>query len=64
MGKLIEDEHYVDVVTSGEEAFGRLEAGADYDAVLCDMMMAGMSGMDFTRGYRPCGPPWPNGWSS
>jgi CheY-like chemotaxis protein/anti-sigma regulatory factor (Ser/Thr protein kinase) len=46
VGQLIEDEHDVDVVTSGEEAFGRLEAGADYDAVLCDMMMAGMSGMD------------------
>ena len=46
IGQLIEDEHDVDVVTSGEEAFGRLDAGADYDAVLCDLMMAGMSGMD------------------
>jgi PAS domain S-box-containing protein len=46
VGQMIEDEHDVDVATSGEEALGRLEAGADYDAVLCDMMMAGMSGMD------------------
>ena len=46
LGQLLEDEHDVDVVTSGEEAFCRLEAGADYDAVLCDLMMAGMSGMD------------------
>ena len=46
IGQLIEDEHDVEVVTSGEQAFGRLEAGADYDVVLCDLMMAGMSGMD------------------
>jgi PAS domain S-box-containing protein len=56
IGQLIEDEHDVDVVTSGEEAFCRLEAGADYDAVLCDLMMAGMSGMD-VHAKLSCGRP-------
>ena len=40
VGRMLEEEHDVEVVTSGEEALGRLEAGADYDAILCDLMMA------------------------
>jgi CheY-like chemotaxis protein len=33
-------------VTSGEEALRRVEAGAEYDAILCDLMMPGVGGMD------------------
>jgi PAS domain S-box-containing protein len=46
LGRMLEDEHQVDTVTSGEAALSRLEAGADYDAILCDLMMAGLGGMD------------------
>ncbi len=42
-------EHDITVVTSGEEALAVLtKSGAhDYDAVLCDLMMPGMNGMEF-----------------
>jgi PAS domain S-box-containing protein len=46
VGRMLQDEHHVDVVTSGEAALRRLEAGEDYDAILCDLMMAGVGGMD------------------
>jgi two-component system cell cycle sensor histidine kinase/response regulator CckA len=46
LGAMLEDDHDVDVVTSGQDALSRLEAGADYDAILCDLMMAGVGGMD------------------
>jgi two-component system cell cycle sensor histidine kinase/response regulator CckA len=47
VGRMLEDDHHlVDVVTSGEEALTRLGEGGDYDAILCDLMMAGVGGMD------------------
>ena len=46
VGRMLEDDHDVDIVTSGEAALSRFEAGADYDAVLCDLMMAGVGGME------------------
>ncbi len=33
-------------VTSAREALTRLEAGEDYDVILCDLVMPGMSGID------------------
>lgn len=45
--KLLEAEEYeVEVCCSGVEALGRL-AKNRYDAILCDMWMAGMNGKDF-----------------
>ncbi|MBX3191898.1 MAG: PAS domain S-box protein [Labilithrix sp.] len=38
--------HEVDVVTSGAEAVARLCADGAYDAVLCDLMMPSVTGMD------------------
>jgi PAS domain S-box-containing protein len=39
-------EHEVTVVTSGTEALQRIGTEAAYDAIICDLMMPEMSGMD------------------
>ncbi|WP_428269306.1 PAS domain S-box protein [Haliangium sp.] len=39
--------HELTFETSGHRALARLRAGERYDVVLCDLMMPGMSGMDF-----------------
>ena len=43
---LLGDEHDVDVVTSGSEARARLERDPGFDAILCDLAMRDVSGMD------------------
>ena len=40
-------EHEVTVVTSVREALARVEAGERFDLILCDLMLPGLSGMDF-----------------
>ena len=39
-------DHDVAVVTGGREALDKIEAGERYDAILCDVMMPEISGMD------------------
>jgi CheY-like chemotaxis protein len=39
-----QDRHDVEVASSGREALDRLAADADYDLVLCDLMMPDVSG--------------------
>ncbi len=39
-------DHRVDSVTAAADALARLDAGQRYDAILCDLMMPEMSGMD------------------
>lgn len=41
--------HEVTVQTNAQTAFAEIGAGARYDAILCDLMMPGMSGIDFHR---------------
>lgn len=43
---LLGDEHDVDVVTSGSDARVRLEGDSSFDAILCDLAMGDVSGMD------------------
>ena len=43
----ISDEQEVTVENSAEAALERLRAGESFDVILCDLMMPGVSGMDF-----------------
>lgn len=46
MARLLQGSHEVTVLTSPGEAVARLERGERWDAVLCDLMMPELSGMD------------------
>jgi len=46
---LLEQEYAVDVASSGEQALEMMLGGAPFDAVLCDLMMPGMSGIELFR---------------
>ncbi len=52
LGRLLGARHRVTVAVSGREALGRLAEGATYDAVLCDLLMPDMTGMDFYERVR------------
>ena len=47
--RVLEDEHEVHVTTNANEALGLLTSGAEFDVVLCDLLMPSMSGMDLYR---------------
>lgn len=49
LGILLRDQCEVTVATSGREGLDHLLAGEDYDAILCDLAMPGISGMDIHR---------------
>jgi PAS domain S-box-containing protein len=46
MARLLQGAHDVTVLASPVEALARIEAGERWDAVLCDLMMPELSGMD------------------
>lgn len=46
MARLLQTAHEVTVLTSPAEALSRLEHGERWDAILCDLMMPELSGMD------------------
>jgi signal transduction histidine kinase/CheY-like chemotaxis protein len=46
IARALQPEHAVVLSTSAEEARGRIEGGARFAAVVCDLMMPGMTGMD------------------
>ena len=46
------DEHQVAVFQTGTEALAELRAGAEFDVVLCDLMMQEMSGMEVYAALR------------
>jgi len=45
---LLEQEYQVDVALTGQEALAKLSS-VPFDAVLCDLMMPGMSGIELFR---------------
>ncbi len=47
--RILLDEHDVRVVGSGLAARDLLAGGASFDAILCDLMLEGFSGMDLAR---------------
>ena len=54
--RLLGDRHEVVVVTSGAEAMELIEAGSDFDVILCDMSMPEMTGIDVHEAAIACRP--------
>jgi CheY-like chemotaxis protein len=46
LSRLIRKDHTVQISMSGTEARERLRAGERFDAIVCDLMMPGVTGMD------------------
>jgi two-component system NtrC family sensor kinase len=49
---LLEQEYAVDLASSGQQALELMLGGAPFDAVLCDLMMPGMSGIELFRALK------------
>ena len=49
-------EHDVQLATSGEEALELLAAGSRFHAIVCDLMMPGMTGVDLYEAIRTAHP--------
>ncbi len=47
--RILLDDHDVKVVTSGRAARDLIASGAEFDVVLCDLMLDDLSGMDLAR---------------
>ncbi|NVJ05689.1 PAS domain S-box protein [Myxococcus sp. AM001] len=55
LARIIGMKHRVTVVNNGEDALAVLTSGAPFDAVFCDLMMPGISGMDVYERVRERG---------
>jgi CheY-like chemotaxis protein len=53
---LLEQEYVVDLASSGQRALELLLEGGPFDAVLCDLMMPGMSGIELYRALKARAP--------
>ncbi|QSQ21341.1 PAS domain S-box protein [Pyxidicoccus parkwayensis] len=56
LARILGTAHRVTVVGSGEEALAALNSGTAFDAVFCDLMMPGISGMDVYERVRESSP--------
>jgi PAS domain S-box-containing protein len=52
LGRLLAPRHDVTVAHSGHEALAHLDSGASFDAVLCDLLMPEMTGMELYERVR------------
>ncbi|MBI5512943.1 MAG: PAS domain S-box protein [Deltaproteobacteria bacterium] len=50
--RLLQPEHLVVLETDAPSALARLDAGERFEVILCDLMMPGMTGMDFHERLR------------
>lgn len=53
---LSRDRHEITIVTSGKDAVARARAGETFDAIVCDLMMPAMSGMELHSQLAGCAP--------
>lgn len=53
---LLEQEYAVDLASSGQQALELLLGAGPFDAVLCDLMMPGMSGIELFRALKARAP--------
>jgi PAS domain S-box-containing protein len=53
---VLSDDYEVEVLTNAQRALDRLRDGEVYGAILCDLMMPELSGMDFHRELTVCHP--------
>ncbi len=56
VSRVLQNEHDVIVVADAREALPRIAAGEVFDVVFCDLMMPGMTGMDFFEVLRESNP--------
>ncbi|MCP3136988.1 ATP-binding protein [Pyxidicoccus xibeiensis] len=56
LARIIGPQHKVTVAGSGEAALAALTSGVSFDAVFCDLMMPGISGMDVYERMREASP--------
>jgi CheY-like chemotaxis protein len=54
--RLFSNEHDVTVVNRGSEALGRLRAGERFDAILCDLLMPEVTGVELYTELRQLAP--------
>jgi len=56
MGRLLALRYQVSLASSAREALSMLEAGQSFDAIVCDLMMPEMTGMEMYERLRPVRP--------
>ncbi len=47
VGRALAPEHDIELVTRARDALDRIAAGERFDLILCDLMLGGVSGIDF-----------------
>src|SRR5690606_29490572 len=52
IGRALRGDHDVTSLTSASEALARIRGGERFDAIICDLMMPVMTGMEFHEGVR------------
>jgi CheY-like chemotaxis protein len=54
--RVLESEHDIVVLPSAKEALDRIATGERFDLILCDLMLPGVSGVDFHERIGPIAP--------